>query len=132
MRFFGCGLCRRTLSLAVAFLGVVLRNCGAFAATIAFSGDLFTNEVTVRVVAQGAKGRGVVARVVSGDGYDLETGVVHLTRDGTPPVLTFQVTSNLDKDATVQVEVLDARTGVQLGKAEAIVSAKIIVEDDLS
>ncbi len=120
-----------TVQVSVAVAGGRITT-GAFAATIAFSGDLFTNEVTVRVVAQGAKGRGVVARVVSGDGYDLETGVVHLTRDGTPPVLTFQVTSNLDKDATVQVEVLDARTGVQLGKAEAIVSAKIIVEDDLS
>ncbi len=120
-----------TVQVSVAVAGGRITT-GAFAATIAFSGDLFTNEVTVRVVAQGAKGRGVVARVVSGDGYDPETAVVHLTRDGTPPVLTFQVTSNLDKDATVQVEVLDARTGVQLGKAEAIVSAKIIVEDDLS
>jgi hypothetical protein len=41
------------------------------------------------------------------------------------------VTTNLDRDTTVEVEVLDARTGVRLGGAEATVSAKIVVEDEL-
>jgi len=104
---------------------------GAFAATVGFAGDLFTSEITVRVVAKGAKGSDVVARVVSGDGYDAGTGSVALRADGPSPVLTFQVTANLERDTTVEIEVLDARTGVRLGGAEANVSAKIVVEDDL-
>ncbi|MDQ6877192.1 MAG: PglZ domain-containing protein [Candidatus Dormibacteraeota bacterium] len=104
---------------------------GAFAATVGFSGNLFTTEITVRVVAQGPTGSGVVARVVSGDGFDPATGAVTLRADGTPPVLTFQVTANLERDTAVDIEVFDARTGVRLGGTEATVSAKIVVEDDL-
>jgi hypothetical protein len=104
---------------------------GAFAATVGFTGDLFTSEITVRVVAKGAKQTGVVARVVSGDGYDPATGSVALRGDGPPPVLTFQVTANLARDTTVEIEVLDARTGVRLGGAEASVSTRIVVEDEL-
>ena len=104
---------------------------GAFAATVDFTGELFTSEITVRVVAKGAKQAGVVARVVSGDGYDPATGSVALRADGPPPVLTFQVTANLDRDTTVEIEVLDARTGVRLGGAEASVSTRIVVEDEL-
>ena len=104
---------------------------GAFAATVDFTGDLFTSEITVRVVAKGAKQSGVVARVVSGDGYDPATGSVALRADGPPPVLTFQVTANLERDTTVEIEVLDARTGVRLGGAEASVSTRIVVEDEL-
>jgi hypothetical protein len=66
---------------------------GAFAATVGFTGNLFTTEITVRVVAQGPTGHGVVARVVSGDGFDPATGTVTLKADGVPPVLTFQVTA---------------------------------------
>lgn len=47
-------------------------------------------------------------------------------------MLTFQVTANLERDTTVEIEVLDARTGVRLGRAEANVSAKIVVEDELA
>lgn len=104
---------------------------GAFAATIGFTGDLFTSEITVRVVAQGADGRDVVARVVSGDGYDPATGAVALRADTPPPILTFQVTTNLERDTAVEIEVLDARTGVRLGGAEAVVAATIVVEEDL-
>jgi hypothetical protein len=104
---------------------------GAFAAAVSFAGDLFTSEITVRVVATGANGRDVVARVVSGDGYDAVTGSVALRSDGPSPVLTFQVTANLERDTTVEVEVLDARTGVRLGGVEANVAAKIVVEDEL-
>jgi hypothetical protein len=105
---------------------------GAFAASVGFSGNLFTTEITVRVVAQGSAGSGVVARVVSGDGFDPTTGAVTLKADGTPPVLTFQVTSNLERDTAVDIEVFDARTGVRLGGTEATVSATIVVEDDLA
>ena len=59
----------------------------------------------------------VVARVVSGDGYDPATGSVTL-RAGGSPVLTFQVTANLERNTTVEIEVLDARTGVRLGGAD--------------
>jgi hypothetical protein len=104
---------------------------GAFAASIGFTGNLFTTEITVRVVAQGPTGSGVVARVVSGDGFDPATGAVTLRADGTSPVLTFQVTTNLERDTAVDIEVFDARTGVRLGGAEATVSAKIVVEDEL-
>ena len=55
----------------------------------------------------------------------------HCGRMAPPPVLTFQVTTNLERDTTVEIEVLDARTGVRLGGAEAVVAAKIVVEDDL-
>ena len=104
---------------------------GAFAATVGFAGDLFTSEITVRVVATGANGSDVVARVVSGDGYDPTTGSVALRADAPSPVLTFQVTANLERDTTVEIEVLDARTGVRLGGAEANVSVRIVVEDEL-
>lgn len=104
---------------------------GAFAATVGFAGDLFTTEITVRVVAKGATGSDVVARVVSGDGYDPATGSVALRADSPAPVLTFQVTANLERDTTVAIEVLDARTGVRLGGAEANVAAKVVVEDEL-
>ena len=104
---------------------------GAFAASVGFSGNLFTTEITVRVVAQGPTGSGVVARVVSGDGFDPATGAVTLKADGSSPVLTFQVTANLERDTAVDIEVFDARTSVRLGGVEAIVLAKIVVEDDL-
>ncbi len=92
---------------------------GAFAATVGFTGDLFTSEITVRVVAKGAKGSDVVARVVSGDGYDAGHGFGGSPGGRPTPVLTFQVTANLERDTTVEIEVLDARTGVRLGGAEA-------------
>jgi hypothetical protein len=103
---------------------------GAFAASVGFTGNLFTTEITVRVVAQGP-GKGAVARVVSGDGFDPATGAVTLKADGTPPILTFQVTVNLERNTAIDIEVFDARTGVRLGGTEATVSATIVVEDEL-
>jgi hypothetical protein len=105
---------------------------GAFAATIGFTGDLFTNEITVRVTAQGPAGGAGVARVVSGDGFDPATGAVTLRASGTPPVLTFQVTTNLTRGTTLDIGVFDARTGVRLGGTETKVAAAIVVEDDLA
>jgi hypothetical protein len=105
---------------------------GAFAATIGFTGDLFTNEITVRVTAQGPAGSAGVARVVSGDGFDPATGAVTLRASETPPVLTFQVTTNLARGTMLDIDVFDARTGVRLGGTETTVAAAIVVEDDLA
>lgn len=103
---------------------------GVFAATLTFSGDLFTDTVTVRVVAAGAGGGEPIARIVSGDGLDPATGAV--TIDGEhPSVLTFQVTGNLEAGSQVEVQVLDARTGVRVADVLAEVAAPITVEDDL-
>jgi hypothetical protein len=105
---------------------------GAFAATIGFTGDLFTNEITVRVTAQGPTGSAGVARVVSGDGFDPATGAVTLRAGETPPVLTFQVTANLARGTALDIGVFDARTGVRLGGTETTVAVAIVVEDDLA
>lgn len=105
---------------------------GAFAASIGFTGDLFTTEITVRVTAQGPTGSGGVARVVSGDGFDPATGTVTLRAGGTPPVLTFQVTANLARGTALDIGVFDARTGVRLGGTETTAAATIVVEDDLA
>jgi len=103
---------------------------GVFAATVAFHGDLFTNTVTFRVVARGGLDSEPVARVVSGDGYDPESGSVTITADH-PTVLTFQVTSNLERNTQVEVQVLDARTGRRLAESVAAVAAPVVVEDEL-
>ncbi len=102
---------------------------GVFAATLTFSGNLFTDRVTVRVVASGGGGQ-PVARVVSGDGFDPQTGTVTVStaRDG---VLTFQATGNLSAGTTLDLQVLDARTGRKLAASSIAVAAPIVVEDDL-
>ena len=102
---------------------------GVFAARLAFEGDLFSNEVVVRVVA-GASGGLLVARVVSGDGYNPDTGSVTVSA-GQPSILTFQITENLSEDTKVDLQVLDARTGRKLASSTAPVSSPIVVEDDL-
>jgi hypothetical protein len=103
---------------------------GVFAATVEFHGDLFTSEVTFRVVARGGNDSEPVARVVSGDGYDPESGSVTIGSDH-PTVLTFQVTANLDRGSQVDVQVLDARTGRRLAESVAAVAAAIVVEEEL-
>ncbi len=102
---------------------------GIFAATISFEGDLFTSEVRVRVVA-GSGGGPPVARVVSGDGYDPDTGTVTVNT-GRSSVLTFLVIENLGANTEVNLQVLDARTGLKLASATAPVSSPVVVEDDL-
>ncbi|MCC7076802.1 MAG: PglZ domain-containing protein [Acidimicrobiia bacterium] len=104
---------------------------GTFAAALEFTGDLFTSEIAVRAVAQGRQAGQVVARVVSGDGYDSQSGTVTLQQRQTP-VLAFQVTENLTRGDIVRLEVLDAKTGVRLGSTEAEVAADIAVKDDLA
>lgn len=117
------------LDLAVTVAGERITT-GVFAATVAFSGDLFTREVTFRVVARGANGNDPVARVVSGDGYDAGSGSVTVQADR-PSVLTFQVTRNLERDSQVELQVLDARTGRRLADAVASVAAPVVVEEEL-
>ncbi len=104
---------------------------GVFAVTVEFHGDLFTSEVTFRVVARGGgTAAESVARLVSGDGYDPETGSVTVQADRAS-VLTFQVTSNLERDSQIELQVLDARTGRRLAEAVASVAAPVVVEEDL-
>jgi hypothetical protein len=103
---------------------------GVFAATVEFLGDLFTDTITFRVVVRGNRRSEPVARVVSGDGYDTESGSVTIA-PGKPSVLTFQVISNLERDAQVEVQVLDARTGRRLAASAAAVATPIVVEEEL-
>ncbi len=117
------------LDLAVTVAGGRITT-GVFAATIEFHGNLFTSEVTFRVVARGTDGTEPVARVVSGDGYDAASGSVTVQADR-PSVLTFQVTRNLDCDSQVELQVLDARTGRRLAEAVAAVAAPVVVEEEL-
>ena len=102
---------------------------GVFAARLAFEGDLFANEVVVRVVA-GASGGEPVARVVSGDGYNPDTGSVTVSA-GQPSILTFQITKNLGEDTEVDLQVLDARTGRKLASSSVPVWSSVVVEDEL-
>jgi hypothetical protein len=103
---------------------------GVFAATVEFLGDLFTDTVTFRVVVRGEAVSEPIARIVSGDGYDSESGSVTIAQ-GKPSVLTFQVISNLAKDAHIGVQVLDARTGRRLTESVATVAAPIVVDEEL-
>ena len=102
---------------------------GVFSATLTFDGDLFTNQVTVRVVAEWS-GAPVVARVVSGDGYDPDSGSVTVAA-GETSVLTLQVTENLTAGTEVDLQVIDARTGLALASERVEVAAPVTVKEDL-
>jgi hypothetical protein len=117
------------LDLRVTIAGGKITT-GVFAATVEFHGDLFTNAVTFRVVARGGTESEPIARVVSGDGYDPESGSVTIAA-ARPTVLTFQVTANLGRESQVEVQVLDARTGRKLAESVAAVAAPIVVEEEL-
>lgn len=116
------------LKVAVAVAGGRITT-GVFAATLEFSGDLFTNQITVRVVAAETAGQ-PVARVVSGDGYDADSGTITVTT-AQPSVLTFQVIANLGAGDAIALQVLDARTGRKLTSSTVDVKASIVVEDSL-
>ena len=66
----------------------------------------------LRVVTRTAKSAQPVARLVAGDRFDPGTGVV--TVGAEPAVLTFQVIASLDPSMPVLLQVLDARTGIEL------------------
>lgn len=102
---------------------------GVFAATISMTENLLFGELVVRVVASDASGR-PVARVVSGDRLDPDTGTVTVS-SGDPSVLTFQVTANLDAGSEVALELFDARSGRKVATSTATVAAPITVEDSL-
>jgi len=116
------------LSVEISIAGGRITT-GVFAAHLVFEGDLFASDVVVRVVA-GAGGGVTVARVVSGDGYNPDTGSVTVSA-GQPSILTFQITKNLGQDTEVGLQVLDARTGRKLASSSAPVSSSIVVEDEL-
>jgi hypothetical protein len=103
---------------------------GVFAATIEFLGDLFTDAVTFRVVVRGGSENESVARVVSGDGFDTESGSVTIA-PASPTVLTFQVVSNLERNSQIELQVVDARTGRRIAESVAPVAAPIVVEEEL-
>lgn len=102
---------------------------GVFAATVALADNLLFGDLTVRVVTADHAGA-PVARIVSGDGYDPETGTVTVSTDR-PSVLTFQVIANLTAGEHISLQLLDARTGRKLATTTVPVAAPITVEDSL-
>ena len=103
-------------------------STGVFAATVSFSGNLFTASVVVRAVARRGKDL-VVAHVVSGDGFDAASGTVEVPASNEVR-LVFQVTKRLDPNDQIEVHVLDARTDAILGKASVPVAAPVSTFDD--
>jgi hypothetical protein len=104
-------------------------STGIVAVTIQMTGDLFTNESGVRVALTQDGQR--IARVVGGDGYDAQTETIDAAVDAAR-VITMQISENLIAGSTATLEVLDAATGVRLGKVvEVGVVANVIVEDEL-
>lgn len=99
-----------------------------FAATVAFSGNLFIHSVVVRAIARRGKDL-VVAHVVNGDGFDASSGTVSVPATNEVRLM-FQVTKRLDPNDQVEVQVLDARTDAVLGKATVAVAAPVSTFDD--
>ena len=116
------------LNVAVTVAGDRITT-GVFSATLALADNLLFGEVVVRVIAADQAGT-QVARVVSGERHDPETGTVTVTTDA-PSVLTFQVTANLAAGDEVTLDLLDARTGRKLAASTVAVAAPISVEDSL-
>jgi len=105
---------------------------GVFSATLILERDLFSSEADVRVQVQ-ARRPGVAeptARVVAGDGYDVETGIVRLGER--PAVLTFRLTANLQAGDELEVTVVEARTDRLLGTTRVRAAVLILVEEDLA
>lgn len=103
---------------------------GVFSATLSLEPDLFTREFRVRVVARNRAGD-QVARVVTGDGYDEQTGSVILGGEH-PQVLTFRVTSSLSKGDRVVLELYAAEGDRLAAKSPpADVVAHVGVGDEL-
>ena len=102
---------------------------GIVAVTIQMTGDLFTHESRVRVAL--SQGDNRIARVVGGDGFDPSTDSIDAAVDKSQ-VITMQITKNLAAGSVAILEVLDASTGIRLGKAaEVEVAAYVIVEEEL-
>jgi len=116
-----------SIKVDVDVVGGVIAT-GVFAATVAFSGNLFTTSVVVRAIARRGKDL-VVAQIVSGDGFDPASGTVEVPASNEVR-LVFQVTKRLDPNDQVEVHVLDARTDAILGKATVKVAAPVSTFDD--
>ena len=102
---------------------------GIVAVTVQMTGDLFTRESGVRVVLSQDGNR--VARVVGGDGFDPSTDTIDAAVDKSQ-VITMQISENLVAGSVAILEVLDASTGIRLGRAvEVEVAATVIVEEEL-
>lgn len=116
-----------SVKVDVDIVGGVI-STGVFAATVSFSGNLFTASVVVRAIARRGKDL-VVGQVVSGDGFDPTSGTVEVPASNEVR-LVFQVTKKLDPNDQVEVQVLDARTDAILGKAAVRVAAPVSTFDD--
>ena len=103
-------------------------STGVFAATVLFSGNLFTASVVVRAVARRGKDL-VVGHIVNGDGFDPASGTVEVPASNEVR-LVFQVTKKLDPNDQVEVQVLDARSDAILGKATVRVAAPVSTFDE--
>ena len=104
-------------------------STGVVAVTIQMTGDLFTSDSRVRLALNQDGKR--VARIVGGDGYDPTTETIEAAVDKSR-VIMLQISENLLSGSTATLEVLDASTGVRLGKEFAVeVAADVIVEDEL-
>jgi hypothetical protein len=101
---------------------------GVFGASVTFTGDLFTSEVVVRVIARRGSDQ-EVAQIADGDGYDRERGTITVTA-GSEARLLFKITRPLEPNDQVELQVYDARTDQLLGKAPATVAAPVRTMDD--
>ena len=86
---------------------------GVFSVSLTLEADLFTMERRVRISARNRRGE-EVARIVAGEGFDEETGVV-LLRAGVSQVLTLRVTSSLARKDIVTLYVYETGTDRLLG-----------------
>ena len=119
---------RKTVSVQVAIAGARITT-GVFSATLVFHGDLFTSEFSVRAVVRRGESQEVVARAVAGDAFDVQSGTIRVEMEK-EAVLTFRVTANLRKGDEVELQVLDGRTGRNVGEAKAVAAVDVAVEDD--
>lgn len=102
-----------------------------FAATVTFPGDLFASRgVTVRGVAQRAGGAEVVAEVLDGDGFDADRRTATIPAGATAQFV-FKVLAGLAKGEKVDVEVVEASTGVRLGGRTVSVAVALPADEDL-
>ena len=117
-----------TVEVAVAGGRITTRT---FAATVTFPGDLFASSgVTVRGVAQRAGAAEVVAEVLDGDGFDAERRTATIAAGATAQFV-FKVLAGLAKGEKVDVEVVEASTGVRLGGRTVSVAVALPADEDL-
>ncbi len=107
---------------------------GVFSVLLELDPNLFSEEVMARITARNGAGK-EVARVVDGEGYEEESGVVRLRADrpsGEQQIVTLKVVESLAKRDRVTVEVYDSKTDRLLGKSTpAEVATDVRVGDEL-